>query len=95
LALAADLGSGPPPDGPNRLIHDTFPKEIPAADPLPKVPAKSDADASQWIHVDSTSELHFRADGETAQYNLMPLHQIADQRYAVYWQLRGQTGKKT
>ena len=95
LALAADLGSGPPPGGVNRLIHDTFPKEIPAADPLPKVAAKSDADATQCIHVESTSELHFRADGETGKFNLMPLYQIGDQRYAVYWQLRGQTGKKT
>jgi DUF1680 family protein len=95
LALAADLGSGPPPDASNRLIHDTFPKEIPAVDPLPSVATKSDADASQWIHVESAADLHFRADGETAQFNLMPLYQIADQRYSVYWQLRGQTGKKT
>ena len=95
LALAADLGSGPPPDASNRLIRDTFPKEIPAVDPLPSVATKSDADASQWIHVESAADLHFRADGETAQFNLMPLYQIADQRYSVYWQLRGQTGKKT
>jgi DUF1680 family protein len=95
LALAANLGSGPPPDSPNRLIQDTFPKDIPATDPLPKVSARSDADASQWIHTESSSELRFQADGKTAQFNLMPLYQIGDQRYAVYWQLRGQTGKKT
>jgi hypothetical protein len=94
LALAADLGSGPRPDASNRLIHDTFPKEIPAVDPLPSVATKSDADASQWIHVDSTSELRFQADAESAKFNLTPLYQIADQRYAVYWQLRGQNGKK-
>jgi hypothetical protein len=95
LALAANLGSGPLPDSPNRLIQDTFPKDIPAADPLPKVSARSDADALQWIHTESSSELRFQADGKTAQFNLMPLYQIGDQRYAVYWQLRGPIGKKT
>ena len=95
LVLAADIGSGPPPDAPNQLIHDTFPKETPPADPLPRVATKSDAVASQWIHVDSTSELRFRAEGEIVQFNLMPLYQIGDQRYSVYWQLLGQTGRNT
>ena len=89
LALAADLGSGPSPDGPNRLINDTFPKQIPAADPLPRVAEKSDADTTQWIHVESPSELRFRANGETTKFNILPLYQISNQRYAVYWQLRG------
>jgi DUF1680 family protein len=93
LALAADLGSGPPAGEGNRLIHDTFPKEIPAADPLLKVAPKSDA--TQCIHVESSPELRFSADGETGKFNLMPLYQIGDQRYSVYWQLRGQTGNKT
>lgn len=90
LALAADLGPGPAPDAPNRLIHDTFPKEIPEADPFPKAAAKPGADPAQWIHTQSASELSFQADGESAKFNLRPLYQIGDQRYALYWEMQGQ-----
>jgi hypothetical protein len=53
---------------------------------LPKIAAASDANAKQWIQVESPSELRFTATGESAKYKLMPMYQIADQRYSVYWQ---------
>jgi DUF1680 family protein len=89
LALAADLGAGPP-DGLDRVIHsgETSPKNRPAASPLPTIAAASDADAKQWIHVESPAELRFTAAGEDAKYSLMPMYRIGDQRYSVYWQMQ-------
>jgi DUF1680 family protein len=89
LVLAADLGAGPN-DGPDRVIHsgETVPKNLSAASPLPKVAATPDANTKQWIQVESASELHFAAAGESAKYQLMPMYQIGDQRYSVYWQMQ-------
>jgi uncharacterized protein len=89
LVLAADLGPGPI-DGPEKVIHsgDTVPKNLPAAASLPKIPATSGAGTAQWIQVESPSELRFTAAGETTQHHLMPLYQIGDQRYSVYWQMQ-------
>ncbi len=89
LVLAADLGAGPA-DGPDRVIHsgETVPKNLPAASPLPKIAAAQDADAKQWIQVESPSELRFTAAGESSKHSLMPMYQIGDQRYSVYWQMQ-------
>jgi DUF1680 family protein len=88
LVLAADLGAGPS-DGPKRIIHsgETVPKGLPAASPLPKVAATSEASSQQWMQVESPSDLRFTAAGENAKYQLMPMYQIGDQRYSVYWQM--------
>ena len=94
LVLAADLGAGPP-DGPSRLIQDTFPKEIPPSDPLPKVAVRPEAKTAEWIQPGGASEMHFRANGEDATFSMMPLYQIGDQKYTVYWQLRGQNVQKS
>ena len=87
LILAADLGAGPT-DEPNKVIHSgaTVPKNLPAASPLPKVAVAHDANTMQWVQVESASELRFTAAGESAKYQLMPMYQIGDQRYSVYWQ---------
>jgi DUF1680 family protein len=89
LVLAADLGAGPS-DGPDRVIHsgETVPKNLPAATPLPKVADPPEASTKQWIQVESTSGLRFTAAGEGAKYELMPMYQIGDQRYSVYWQMQ-------
>ena len=89
LVLAADLGAGPS-DKPNRVIHsgDTSPKNLPAASPLPKVAATPDTNTKQWIQVESLSEPRFTAVGESSKYQLMPMYQIGDQRYSVYWQMQ-------
>jgi DUF1680 family protein len=91
LVLAADLGAGPS-DEPSRIIHsgDTSPKNQPVASPLPKIAAKPDANTKQWIQVESPSELRFAAAGDNTKYKLMPMYQISDQRYSVYWQLQSQ-----
>ena len=89
LILAADLGAGPT-DEPNKVIHSgaTVPKNLPAASPLPKVAVAHDANTMQWVQVESASELRFTAAGESAKYQLMPMYQIGDQRYSVYWQMK-------
>ena len=75
---------------PGKVIHsgDTGPKNLPAASPLPKVVATPDANTKQWIQVESPSELRFTAAGESAKYQLMPMNQIGEQRYSVYWQMQ-------
>jgi hypothetical protein len=87
LVLAADLGPAPG-DGPMRVIHsgDTVPKNLPAAYPMPKAAGAHDADPMQWIQVESSSEPRFTAAGESAKYSLVPMYQIRDQRYSIYWQ---------
>ena len=89
LVLAADLGAVPN-DESYRIVHgrDTVPKNLPAASPLPKAAAPSDGDAQEWIQVESPSELRFTAAGPDAKSQLMPMYQIAEQRYSVYWQLQ-------
>jgi hypothetical protein len=83
--LAADLGPGPV-DGPSKIIHsgDTSPKNPPTAEPLPKAGAGA---PEQWVKSESKSELRFKAAGEDKQYELLPMYQIRDQRYSVYWQI--------
>jgi hypothetical protein len=94
LVLAADLGAGPA-DGPMKILHGggTEPKDPPAAAPLPKTAAAADAGTGQWVQVDSASDLRFTAAGESSKYQMMPLYQIADQKYSVYWQTQS-AGKK-
>jgi uncharacterized protein len=89
LVLAADLGAGPA-DASQRVLHgnDPVPKNLPAVAALPTIAAASAAETNQWIQVESASELHFTAAGENAKYNLVPLYQISDQRYSVYWQMQ-------
>jgi len=89
VLLAADLGAGPTEE-PFRIIHsgETVPKKLPAADPLPKAAAMPDDGAKQWIQVDSPTELRFTASGESKKYPLMPMYEIVDQRYSVYWQMQ-------
>lgn len=89
LALAANLGAGPA-DGPSRVIHsgDTVPKNLPKSDPLPKAEATASAKTDQWVKMESAGELRFSAAGEGEKYELMPMYQIRDERYSIYWQMR-------
>jgi hypothetical protein len=87
LVLAADLGPGPTHD-PMRVIHgrDTVPKDLPAASALPKVAGTQYTDTKHWIQVASATELKFTCRGEDQKYDLMPMYEIQDQRYSIYWQ---------
>jgi hypothetical protein len=55
---------------------------------VPKVPITPDANTKQWVQVDSASELRFTAAGEIAKTPLIPMYEIGDQRYSVYWQMK-------
>ncbi len=87
LVLAANLGAGPV-DGPSKVIHsgETVPKGLPKADPLPKAAGPAGTKTGQWVETVSASELRFNASGEGAKYDLMPMYEIRDERYSVYWQ---------
>jgi hypothetical protein len=89
LVLAADLGAAPT-DEAYRIIHsgDTVPKNLPAASPLPNSGADSGAKTDQWIQLESKQDLRFTTVGESGKYQLMPMYQIGDQRYSVYWQMQ-------
>ena len=87
LVLAADLGAGPP-GGPGKLIPDgsTVPKGLAKPDALPKVAADAGAGAA-WIKTERAGEMRFKAAGEGAEYDLLPMYEVRDQRYSVYWQM--------
>jgi uncharacterized protein len=89
LVLAADLGAGPP-DSPQRVVHGrpTEPKDIPAPIPLPKLPAARGASVKQWVGIESPAELRFAGAGESAKYQLLPMYQVGDQRYSIYWKTK-------
>ena len=91
LVLAAEMGAGPA-DGPSRVIPDgsTVPKGLAKPDPLPKGAAEAAGEAKQWIQAESGGELQFKAASEGAQLNLMPMYQVRDQKYSVYWQMRSE-----
>jgi uncharacterized protein len=88
LVLAADSGAGPPA-GPKRVVHGrpTEPGNLPAPAPIPRVAAKPDADVAQWIQAESSSAQRFTVAGDGTKYQLMPMYQIGDQSYSVYWQM--------
>jgi len=91
LLLAADLGAGPV-DGPSKVIHDgsTVPKGLPKPDALPKVAA--DAGDMAWLKTEPGDGMRFQAAAEGGSLELLPMYQVKDQRYSVYWQMR--EGKK-
>jgi uncharacterized protein len=92
VVLAADLGAGPP-DGPSRVIQggETTPQNLPLPDPLPKA-TDSAANTEQWVQIESSSELRFKASGKDAPYALLPMYRIHNQRYAIYWQIPATRG---
>jgi DUF1680 family protein len=87
MVLAADLGAGPA-DGPNRVIHGraTAPENIPPPAPLPKAAGKLAVRGVPWIELESKADLRFKAAAAGAEYRVMPMHRIRDQRYSIYWQ---------
>ncbi len=87
LVLAANLGPGPA-DGPMRVIHgrDTVPKDLPVASAMPKVAGAQDTETKHWIQVASAPDLNFTCSRDNQKYDLIPMYEIQDQRYSVYWQ---------
>jgi DUF1680 family protein len=87
LVLAADLGAGPT-DQANREIHGrpTAPEHLPPPASLPKAPAEPAIKPGAWVELESKADLRFKAAGADTRYELIPLYQIREQRYSVYWQ---------
>jgi hypothetical protein len=63
-----------------------------ATDPykVPEIVADRDKPTS-WVEVDSRQPLTFRALAQSQQMTLVPLYQIIDERYAVYWKLNARS----
>lgn len=96
MVLAADLGPGPA-DGLTKVLHGrgTTPPHPPKPDPLPKIDKAGTKDAADWIEpASSAKDLRFKASANGRTCTLMPMYQIEDQRYAVYWD-RGSAAKTT
>jgi DUF1680 family protein len=84
MVLAAHLGSGPT-DGPTKIIHGrpTMPEKLDKPAPLPAAPATASNLAPGWIT--EKSGLQFEAKNGSETHPLLPLYQIKDQRYSIYW----------
>lgn len=90
LALAAKLGAGPT-DQASRIVHGrpTSPPNLPPAGKLPEVGAaagKDNVKPDEWVQVDSSSDLRFKASGATGSLDLTAMYKIRDERYSVYFQ---------
>ncbi len=88
LVLAAALGDGPR-EGPERFVQGrpTEPAGIPPPAPLPKVAPEIPASGqARWVELESKADLSFKAAAEGAEYDVMPMFRIRDERYSVYWQ---------
>lgn len=85
LVLATDQGAGPA-DGPARIIHGrgTVPEKLDKPAQLPVAPAQTAESTPTWI--DRKSGLQFEAKTGSNTHPVMPLYQIHDQRYSIYWQ---------
>lgn len=90
MVLAVNLGPGPK-DGPTKIINGgrTTPPGAPKPEPLLKV--KQVSKPADWLEVASASDLRFKAAAEDGAHELMPMYQIEDQRYGVYWDGSGTT----
>jgi uncharacterized protein len=95
LVLAANLGAGPG-EGPERVIRGrpTEPESIPPPSRLPEVvvPGTPIARGGSWVELESKADLHFKSVAEGAEYDLMPMFRIRDERYSIYWQRSSSKG---
>lgn len=86
LVMAATLGAGPTA-GPTKVItgRATAPAGLPAAAPLPTV--KAGATPADWLEPVQGQPLQYQAkQAADAALEVMPLYQVRDQKYSVYWQ---------
>lgn len=94
MVLATDMGAGPT-EGPQKVIHGrgTEPEGKPKPNALPKVHIanrESGTSAADWVQVSSASDLRFKAAGANGEIALLPLYQITEQKYAVYFDAGGE-----
>ena len=90
LVLAGRLGTEGITDE-NRRAVPTPPRQVPEyknAKP-PKAPEliAASEDPAQWIKPVAGKSLEFRTTGQATDFTLVPLYQLFDERYAVYWRV--------
>ncbi|HTM39889.1 MAG TPA: DUF4986 domain-containing protein, partial [Terriglobales bacterium] len=56
--------------------------------PLPLVSASA-KDPAGWVEPVPNQQLAFRTTGQCETVSLVPFYKIADQKYVVYWKVRG------
>jgi DUF1680 family protein len=84
LVLAGQLGND---NLPKDLVYGPLaPDGTPAA--LPPVTATS-RDPAGWVEPVANQQLAFRTTGQCEAVSLVPFYKIADQKYVVYWKVRG------
>lgn len=86
LVMAATLGDGPA-SGPTKIItgRATEPHGLPAAAALPI--AKAGPAPADWLQPVQGQPMHYRSkQSADTSVEVMPLYQIGDQKYSVYWQ---------
>lgn len=84
LVLAGELGSD---DLTKDLIYGPLaPEGTPAA--LPPVNAAS-GDSVGWVEPMPGQKLAFRTAGQCESVSLVPFYKIANQKYVIYWKVRG------
>ena len=85
LVLAATMGDGPA-TGDTRIItgRATAPEKDKVGPPAPLPVVKAGAPA-EWLTPVTGKPLQFTAETDTAA-QVMPMYQVRDQKYSVYWQ---------
>lgn len=69
--------------------YDTAPEGRPVA--VPDIENRS-ADPLGWVEPASNAPLKFQTAGQSAKTTLVPLYQLAGDRYTVYWKVKSQSG---
>ncbi len=91
LVLAGQLGGQGLTDENTHTTQNwyKFPQPIPSVEPLI---VESD-DVADWIKPVPGKPLTFRTAGQSKQINLVPYHELLNQRYVVYWRVLKKGGK--
>ena len=90
LVLAGKLGTAGL-TAQNLRAEPTPPRTVPEykSEPIaaPNIRAASPDDPRSWLEPIPGRPLEFRSTGQQAQLTLVPLNQVFDERYAVYWKV--------
>ena len=85
VVLAGDLGREGLTDEMRRGGDN--PPELPDPPAAPEFVADPH-DARSWVELVSRTPLTFKIKGQSREMSMVPLSQISDQRYGVYWRVR-------
>ncbi len=85
LVLAGLVGGKGPED--LRVSDEDYPKNLPPAAAAPEI--QSASATADWVEPVSEGELKFRTAGQSSKMSIVPLYQVTDERYAVYFKAKG------